>query len=224
MRPPPATQLASPSPEEKKKYAGKDHLDKTVPSIALLTAIYKLVFWGDFLGESAIVLAERFPSTASDTVLSLLSRSPAHAQHVRLTPAWLAGCALLCAGSVLRLACYRTLGRFFTWYMSVQKDHELVTSGPYSVVRHPSYLGSALIALGTALTQFGSGSWYHECVGLDSWGSRIFVGLWGSWWVYLVSMLISRIPAEDEVMRKEFGAEWEAWARRTPYKLIPYIY
>ena len=108
--------------------------------------------------------------------------------------------------------------------MSVQKDHALITSGPYSVVRHPSYIGSVAIAVGTGLLQFAAGSWFRECIGLGSWGSRVFTGVWGGWWVFLISMLLSRVPAEDEIMRKEFGAEWDAWARRTPYRLIPYIY
>ena len=33
-----------------------------------------------------------------------------------------------------------------------------------------------------------------------------------------------RARVEDEALRRAFGEEWEAWARRTPYSLIPYVY
>jgi len=38
----------------------------------------------------------------------------------------------------------------FTFEMSIRKEHILVTSGPYGVVRHPGYTG-ALLAIGGML-------------------------------------------------------------------------
>ena len=32
-----------------------------------------------------------------------------------------------------------------------------------------------------------------------------------------------RAEVEDQVLRKEFGKEWEEWARKVPYKFIPYL-
>ena len=58
------------------------------------------------------------------------------------------GSMLTAAGGLLRLWCYQTLGRFFTWDLAVRKDHKLVTIGPYSIVRHPSYLGGTMMGVG----------------------------------------------------------------------------
>ncbi|EKM56879.1 uncharacterized protein PHACADRAFT_254244 [Phanerochaete carnosa HHB-10118-sp] len=128
------------------------------------------------------------------------------------------------AGSLLRLACYHTLGRFFTWELSLKKGHSLVTAGPYSIVRHPSYVGSTLIGVGVVLCHFGPGSWYAECVGWETWGSILYTTLWGAWSLAVPVLLCARAPTEDRILQKEFGVEWETYAKRTPYRLIPYVY
>ncbi|GAW00659.1 ICMT-domain-containing protein [Lentinula edodes] len=40
--------------------------------------------------------------------------------------------------------CYRTLGQLFVFELRIQKDHRLITEGPYAYVRHPSYTGLIL--------------------------------------------------------------------------------
>ena len=54
-------------------------------------------------------------------------------------------------GGLIRYKCYRTLGSMFTFEMSIRKDHILVTSGPYAIVRHPSYTGIILVAIAVSL-------------------------------------------------------------------------
>ena len=49
----------------------------------------------------------------------------------------------------------------------------------------------------------------------------ICASAWYAWWV---AVGVVRCRTEDEELRKKFGAEWEAYARKTPYRLIPYIY
>ena len=172
-----------------------------------------------------MLLAEHIPSPASNAVLSLLIRDamrPTH--HIRFTRTWLAGCALMHCGAILRLACYRTLGRFFTWELSIKKGHVLVTKGPYSVVRHPSYTAITMIGVGVVLCHFSPGSWYAECIGWDTWASRIFSAGWAVWCLLIPCLLMGRVNMEDDVLRQEFGDEWETYAQKTPYRLIPYIY
>jgi protein-S-isoprenylcysteine O-methyltransferase Ste14 len=36
--------------------------------------------------------------------------------------------------------------------------------------------------------------------------------------------MIDRARREDTMLRREFGQEWEKWAQKTPYRLIPGIY
>ncbi|MFC5271173.1 methyltransferase family protein [Adhaeribacter terreus] len=70
-------------------------------------------------------------------------------------------------------------------------------TGIYSVVRHPLYLGNFLMWLGLFL----------------------YIGLWWfvlicclAYWLYYERIMY----AEEEFLRKTYGAEYETWAERTP--------
>ncbi|MFZ5453458.1 MAG: methyltransferase family protein [Thermodesulfobacteriota bacterium] len=73
----------------------------------------------------------------------------------------------------------------------------LNTTGVYSLVRHPLYLGNFLIWLGISL-------------------------FWGLWWFSLIIVLIlwlyyERIMfAEEEFLREKFGDDFTVWADQTP--------
>ena len=179
------------------------------------------MYYGYFLFESTAILS-KFPVPILDDVSSIFGGRKTH--NIRLTLPCLAGYLLLTAGSVLRLACFRPMGKFFTWELALKEDHALITHGPYSIIRHPSYLGALLLEMGTVLSHFSPGSWYAECVGWDTWASKLFTACWGGWSVILTCLLMLRVNAEDDILKKEFGTQWEVWARRTPYKVIPYIW
>jgi len=71
---------------------------------------------------------------------------------------------------------------------------ELITSGPYAVVRHPLYTSVGLLVLPAVGVLLGT--WLGVLVGAAVYiGSRLFA------------------PAEEAELRKTFGAEWEAYAR-----------
>jgi protein-S-isoprenylcysteine O-methyltransferase Ste14 len=118
------------------------------------------------------------------------------------TVRWL-GVALFAVGGALRLWPVFVLGRRFSGLVAIQPGHTLVTSGIYGVIRHPSYLGLLVGALGWALA-FRSG------VGL------LLAAL------NLVP-LIARINAEERMLRSQFGDEYDAYCRRTS-RLIPGVY
>ncbi len=63
-----------------------------------------------------------------------------------------AGLAIQAAGLALRLWSMRTLRSSYSRTLQTQERQCLVESGPYSVVRHPGYLGSVLVWVGFALT------------------------------------------------------------------------
>jgi protein-S-isoprenylcysteine O-methyltransferase Ste14 len=116
-------------------------------------------------------------------------------------------CALtvvLTAGSVWMVtSAVRTLGRQWSLAARVIEGHELVTSGPYRVVRHPIYSGmiGMLVATGIAIT-----AWWWLIVGAA---------------VFVTGTLI-RTRAEERLLRGQFGAAYEAYAARVP-ALIPFI-
>lgn len=126
--------------------------------------------------------------------------------------------------ALLRKACYRELGRHFTFELALKKDHNLVTGGPYSIVRHPGYAACSIHFVAAFLAQLGPGSWFYEGGYWNHTGATIFVLLWKLSDAGAVVAFVIRTKDEDEMLRRAFPAEWEVWAQRTPHKLIPYVY
>ena len=78
-----------------------------------------------------------------------------------------------------------------------QIAEQLNTTGTYSVVRHPLYLGNFFIWLGISM-------FVHTW-----WVSLIFVLVF---WIYYERIMY----AEEEFLSNRFGEEFEQWANRTP--------
>jgi protein-S-isoprenylcysteine O-methyltransferase Ste14 len=104
---------------------------------------------------------------------------------------WL-GVLLFAVGGALRIWPVFVLGHRFSGLVAIQSGHTLVTSGVYSAIRHPSYLGLLVNSLGWALA-FRSG------VGV------LLTAL-------LIPPLVARISAEETLLRSQFGGEYEAIA------------
>ncbi|MFQ5837842.1 MAG: methyltransferase family protein [Thermoplasmata archaeon] len=62
-----------------------------------------------------------------------------------------AGLILFASGSFLTVYSGKHLGRFMVGQIMVAKDHELITTGPYARVRHPTYAGGMLLNLSAVL-------------------------------------------------------------------------
>lgn len=185
----------------------------------------QVVSWANVLGECAVLAAAHFTFPYSDQVLShLVPGTPSSIASIRTTPAFFTGWFCVCAGSLLRIWTYRTLGRLFTWELAIKENHQLVTSGPYSIVRHPSYTGAILLGVGNLLLMFGSGSWWRECGVTNTYMGMAGAVFWVANWIGIPTMLLFRVKKEDEVLKREFGEKWDAWARSTRYVLVPYIF
>jgi protein-S-isoprenylcysteine O-methyltransferase Ste14 len=115
---------------------------------------------------------------------------------------WL-GVALFLAGGVLRIYPVYVLGDRFSGLVAIQPGHRLVTGGIFGVIRNPSYLGMVVNSLGWGLA------------------FRTWVGVLLA--AALLPPLISRIRAEERLLRSEFGAEYDAYCART-WRLIPGLY
>jgi len=55
------------------------------------------------------------------------------------------------AGLGLRIWAVLTLGRFFTWFITVYEDHKVVRTGPFRFIRHPAYGGALILFVSTLL-------------------------------------------------------------------------
>lgn len=95
------------------------------------------------------------------------------------------------------------LGKLYSGDVTLQKDHRLVTDGPYRQIRHPRYTGGILLGFGLALI-------FNSWIGLVV--STIFIGI-----------VLFRIRDEEVLMQEEFGRGWEEYCKRTR-RLIPFIY
>ncbi|PBK86384.1 hypothetical protein ARMGADRAFT_999022 [Armillaria gallica] len=171
------------------------------------------------LCEAALILSSQLTPT-------VLVHMPTTFQSATMdiTPSFLIGSGLAIAGAQLRLACYRTLGRLFTFEMAIRKDHELITTGPYAYVRHPAYAGLLMTMAGEAAIQCSRGSWLRECGLMEMLAMKVYLGILIFPMLLLTYSSTRRGWHEDAILKAEFGNAWTEWAKETPYRLIPFIY
>lgn len=174
--------------------------------------------------EIAAIIAHEYPSPTSSRILSFLLDTPSSADRLAISPSFVVGFLFLLIGGGLRKACYDILGRFFTYQLGILKDHKLITTGPYSVVRHPAYTAFFIAVIGLLIIQLGPGSYLFESGAMTTRHGATLTLLWVLWVLLIVSTALRRPVQEDEVLRKQFGKEWDDWAKKTPYKLIPCVY
>jgi len=173
--------------------------------------------------EIATLFALSYPSTASTYLLSVLSQNGKY-PNLNLTSQFLLGTIIATLFGHLRVECFRTLGRHFTFEISLRRGHELITYGPYSVVRHPSYTTGMIAFCGMSLVIANSGSWLLSCGWLDVWQGRIMAGVRAFFIMYAVLTTVVRAQKEDDMLNEHFGKEWEAYAKKVSCRMIPYVW
>ena len=114
-----------------------------------------------------------------------------------------AGVALFAAGGILRLWPVFVLGHRFSGLVAIQPAHKLVTGGVYGIIRHPSYLGLLVNALG--------------------WGLAFRSGIGVALAALNIPPLVARIRAEEALLRAHFGGAYEDYRART-WRLVPGLY
>jgi protein-S-isoprenylcysteine O-methyltransferase Ste14 len=116
----------------------------------------------------------------------------------------IAGLTLMAGGTIFRVWCIRTLGKFFTSTVRVQEKQKIITNGAYRVVRHPSYSGAFIAAV----------------------GSSVFMHTVFSVIITILVLSIAyhvRIKAEEESLTNRFGEEYRSYCKKTK-RLVPHIY
>jgi methanethiol S-methyltransferase len=82
------------------------------------------------------------------------------------------------------------------------REASLVTSFPYNVVRHPIYLGWVLVVFGVPRMTM----------------SRLLMACLST------AYLAIAVPWEERLLVREFGPEYERYARRVRWRMIPWVY
>jgi protein-S-isoprenylcysteine O-methyltransferase len=118
--------------------------------------------------------------------------------------AYLIGYALFVVGVVFRWASIIHLGRFFTPNVTILNRHRLIETGPYRLIRHPTYTGALVAAFGVTLTMGNLASLLVICVPIAA------VVLW-------------RIRIEEAALLEAFGDQYRSYMSRTK-RLIPLMY
>ncbi|VDB96031.1 unnamed protein product [Peniophora sp. CBMAI 1063] len=139
-----------------------------------------------------------------------------------ISPLLILGVLSATFGATLRLWSYHAMGHHFIFDLTLLKDHELVTHGPYAYVRHPGYTALVLNIAGLYACELSEGSWWTEaCV----WDGRLgkCVGIMAIAATMQLATLILRVPAEDRMLHEKFGRRWEEWRSKVPYMFIPRV-
>ena len=134
------------------------------------------------------------------------------------------GLTLIILGTSIRLMTYHHLGRLFRFEVSIQEDHELIVSGPYSVVRHPSYTAYILILGGWFPWHMSTGSGIMESGLWNTMLGKLFVVMYFSLLTSTIFFTLARMSKEDIALRNQFGKKWDDWAKRVSYSIFPGIY
>lgn len=176
------------------------------------------------MAESMVILGSLHGTRQSADTISAVLNTLGPVEASRLTVPFVLGASLVISGGVIRAQCYRALGPFFTFVQCIRKDHELVTRGPYAVIRHPGY-GSLLMCLVGSCVMHGTpGSWLRASGMLGMPWVRAAIVVGGSVTAAAIPTLFRRATREDRFLSERFGEEWENWARQVRCKLVPFIY
>ncbi|KAF7984515.1 hypothetical protein HWV62_13675 [Athelia sp. TMB] len=217
--------LTSPNgpPSQSEKDAAKyDRGEQIYANIQTWLPLYNTLLIATVtLAESAAILR----AIAPDSALATLLPAWIPALHSKPTPLFLLGWAVATAGAALRVACYRAMGRMFTFELSIRKDHALVTRGPYAWVRHPSYTGFLMFMGGVWLCQLCPGALVGGWIGGLGLGTRKVLGTMAAVVAVMdVMATVKRMDKEDNMLKGEFGQTWEEWAKKVPARLVPFVF
>ena len=95
------------------------------------------------------------------------------------------------------------LGKQYSAEVTIQEDHQLITSGPYHLIRHPRYMGILCLAVALPLL-------FHSWIG---------IGLLP----LVIGLILSRVHDEEALLKQEFGPRWQEYCCHS-WKLVPYIF
>lgn len=114
------------------------------------------------------------------------------------------GIACMIAGLFLRLIAMRTLGALYTRTLLIDEKHHIIDSGIYRIIRHPGYLSTTMI-------------WVGSGIAMRNWALTIAVA------AVFFSVFTYRIQTEEAMLIDTFGNEYRSYMSRT-WRMLPFLY
>jgi protein-S-isoprenylcysteine O-methyltransferase Ste14 len=114
------------------------------------------------------------------------------------------GVGIMLMGLALRIWSVQTLGNAFRTTIETHINQKVINSGPYKMIRHPSYTGLLFICLGYGIA-------------IQNWLSLACAV------ILPLLVLLYRIHVEEPVLLASMGEEYREYQKHTK-KIIPWIY
>jgi protein-S-isoprenylcysteine O-methyltransferase Ste14 len=114
------------------------------------------------------------------------------------------GLILLVIGICFRVWSINVLGKNFTATVKITEEHELIKTGPYKIIRHPSYLGAFIAIIGCPVFLNDTYTIFISCIAM-------------------VIAYYFRITVEEKTLSNHFGKYYEDYKKNT-YRLVPLIW
>ena len=112
------------------------------------------------------------------------------------------GLAVYLIFSWVQIWAFKTLGENYSQDILIKKDHQLVTIGPFRIIRHPQYMSQILLDLGGASATL----------------SYIVAPIA----VIQILFILLRASVEDKLMAKHFGNEFSSYKKKSGF-VLPFI-
>jgi protein-S-isoprenylcysteine O-methyltransferase Ste14 len=180
-------------------------------AVEILFAIGWAAFWIYWLAAAFSMKRGRVPWSRElgirvviVIIVILLIRSGVFRSHGLNTDQWRAGLGIVLFALGLGFAIWARvhIGRNWGTPMTQKDDPELVTTGPYRLVRHPIYSGILVAGVGTAVAL--------------SWQWLIAVVLAGVYFVYSATV-------EERYLTERFPQTYPAYKHSTKM-LVPFVF
>jgi protein-S-isoprenylcysteine O-methyltransferase Ste14 len=120
----------------------------------------------------------------------------------RLALTGLLGSVICGYGLFFTIWARRTLAGNWSSDVTFKKDHELIKTGPYRIVRHPIYTGLLLMSLGTAIANGQLHCWVSIPI--------TAIGFW------------IKLSQEEKLMLRHFPNEYPAYQKQVK-ALVPFV-
>lgn len=104
--------------------------------------------------------------------------------------------------SWVQIWAFKRLGENYSQDILIKKDHQLITSGPFRIVRHPQYISQVILDLGAAAATM----------------SYIVAPLA----IIQIPFILLRAFAEDKLLAKHFGDDFTSYKKKSGF-VFPFI-